>query len=149
ILIMQDELNDMSGANKPIEIKIFGPVYAELRKIAHEVGEELEKQTGKGLTEIDDNVRAGNADLMIRVKAVPATRWRLTAQEIERQLRAIYAGQVAAQVRESAARITDVRVRYPDWARFGNGRFDMDLLLDQWILLPDGTVPLAGAARAM
>jgi multidrug efflux pump subunit AcrB len=148
--IMQDELSDMSGASRPIEIKLFGPSYTTLRELAHEIGEMLEeKGKGRGIHEVEDNVRAGNPDLMVNVKSVPAVRWRLSSQEIERQLKAIYLGQVATQVRESAARITDVRVRYSDRERFGTGRFDMDLLRDQWILLPEGLVPVPGATRAM
>ena len=40
---MQDELNDLSGANRPIEVKLFGPDYHELRDLAKEVAENLEK----------------------------------------------------------------------------------------------------------
>ena len=40
---MQDELNDMSGADKPIEIKIYGPKYKVLRKLAEKIGEKYEK----------------------------------------------------------------------------------------------------------
>jgi multidrug efflux pump subunit AcrB len=50
---------------------------------------------------------------------------------------------------ESALRITDVRVRYPDTIRFGSlpggtpgqGFFDRQRVLNQWILLPDTKVP--------
>src|SRR5205823_5539698 len=80
----------------------------------------------------------------------------LTVQDIERQLRAIYVGQIATQVRESAARITDVRVRYPDRFRFGLGYFDPDSVYNQWILLPpavaanhSATTPLQGVARSV
>ncbi len=150
VKIMEDELNDMSGASKPIEIRLFGPDYGKLRELAHEVGETLEtKGKGRGVKEVEDNVRAGNPDLMIRVKGPQSARWRLSAQDLERQLKAIYLGQVATQVRESADRITDVRVRYPDALRFGPGRFDLDLLRDQWVLLPETTVPLPGPARLM
>jgi multidrug efflux pump subunit AcrB len=56
----------------------------------------------------------------------------------------MFFGQVATQVRESALRITDVRVRYPDRVRFGRGSFDPGRLLEQWVLVPD-TAPAAGA----
>ena len=39
IQIMQDELNDLSGANRPIEVKLFGPKYDQLRELAKEVSE--------------------------------------------------------------------------------------------------------------
>lgn len=162
VQIMADELNDLSGANKPIEIKIFGPDHGQLRKLATEVGEMLEnKGKGRGIKEVDSSVLQGNPDLMIQVDGVRGARLGITADAVERQVRAMFLGQVATQVRESAARITDVRVRYPDAVRFGHGHFEPAVLLNQWILLPEGTpaaagpvaissiTPLAGPARAV
>jgi multidrug efflux pump subunit AcrB len=161
--IMQDELNDLSGASKPVEVKLFGPDYRKLRELAEEIGDMLEEK-GKhhGIKEVNNNVTAGNADLLIRVdgdRAVRARRLGLTPEEIERQVRAMYLGTVATQVRESALRITDVRVRYPDSVRFGQAYFDPESVLRQWVLLPEGTpaVPpseldrslLAGPQRAV
>src|SRR5262249_13638658 len=97
-------------------------------------------------------------ELNVRVRGTWAARG-LTAQEVERQLRVMFLGQVATQVRESSLRLTDVRVRYPDSLRFGTGRFDPGLLLDQWILLPENVRPdpagswalrpLSGSSRAV
>src|SRR5262249_3477333 len=141
IQIMEDELNDLSGANKPVEVKLFGPDHGELRHLAKEVAEVMEKQgKGRGLKEVDSHVMEGNPDLMIEVDGVWSARG-LTAQEVERQLQTIYLGQIATQVRESSARITDVRVRYPDAVRFGRGFFDPQSLLNQWILLPPALAP--------
>jgi multidrug efflux pump subunit AcrB len=160
IPIIQDELNDLSGSNRPIEVKLFGPEYATLRPLATEIAEKLEKNgKGRGLKEINSNVFAGNPDLMVKVHGVWSTRG-LGAQEVQRQLNAMYLGQVATQVRESALRITDVRVRYPDSVRFGRGQFDPQQILEQWILLPENVAanspaglatvsPLEGPRRAM
>jgi multidrug efflux pump subunit AcrB len=146
--LMQDELNDMSGASRPIEIKLFGPDYVKLRELAEQVGEMFEKKPkGRGLKEINTNVTAGNPDLMIKVNKYQAGKVNLTAEEIERQLRAIYFGQVATQVRESSQRITDVRVRYPNKMRFGQGNFDPDLVRNQWILLPEFAAPIDAGAQ--
>jgi multidrug efflux pump subunit AcrB len=159
IPIIQDELNDLSGSNRPIEVKLFGPDYSKLRPLAVEVAEKLEKNgKGRGIKEVNSNVYAGNPDLMVKVHGVWSTRG-LSAQEVQRQLSAMYLGQVATQVRESALRITDVRVRYPDSVRFGRGRFDPQQVLEQWILLPENVVannpaglatitPLEGPRRA-
>ena len=157
VQVMQDELNDLSGANKPIEIKIFGPDYKKLLKLADEVGEKLEKVgKGHGVKEPNANVSDGNPDLMIRIDSVKATRLGLSVEAIERQLRVMFLGQVATQVRESAARITDVRVRYSDAQRFGLEQFEPQRVLDQWILLPESTttgpstgVALSGPSRAV
>jgi multidrug efflux pump subunit AcrB len=155
--IMEDELNDLSGASKPIEIKLFGADRAALLKWADQIGDALEtkEKEHRGITEVNSNVREGNPDLMIDVDGVKAARLGFPAESVERQLRAMFLGQVATQVRESAARITDVRVRYPDSVRFGSGRFDADRVLSQWLLLPEGATlaapapPLAGPARSV
>jgi multidrug efflux pump subunit AcrB len=148
IPILQDELNDLSGANRPIEVKLFGPDYRVLRPLAHKVADVLEeKGKGRGFKEVNSNVTAGNPDLMVDPHGDWSARG-LSAQEIQRQLNAIYLGQVATQVRESALRITDVRVRYPDAVRFGKGRFDPSRVLEQWILLPETMLPNSPAGLA-
>jgi multidrug efflux pump subunit AcrB len=148
IPILQDELNDLSGANRPIEVKLFGPDYRVLRSLAEKVAEKLEKNgKGRGLKEVNSNVYAGNPDLMLKPHSVFSTRG-LTAQEVQRQVDAMYLGKVATQVRESALRITDVRVRYPDSVRFGKGQFDPSRVLEQWVLLPETLLPSSPAATA-
>ena len=160
IQIMQDELNDLSGASRPIEVKLFGPNYAELRELAEKVADTLEeKGKGRGLKEVKSNVFEGNPDLLVHVDGVRAARLGIGADEIERQLRVMYFGQIATQVPESSLRMTDVRVRYPNSLRFGLGGFDMEKVREQWILLPDaafaalprpgGFVPLQGPSRAV
>jgi multidrug efflux pump subunit AcrB len=161
VQIMADELNDLSGASRPIEVKVFGKDHKELRELAEKIGELLEKEgKGHGLRDVNSNVREGVPDLQVQVDGVRAARMGLTAEGIRRQLEAIYLGQVATQVRESALRITDVRVRYPDRLRYGTGRFDPSSVLDQLLLVPEGTpapVPttptafasLEGPARAV
>jgi multidrug efflux pump subunit AcrB len=148
--VMADELGDLSGANKPIEVKLFGPDQGQLRKIADEVGEKLEtKGKGRGIKEVNSNVRAGNPDLMIRIDGFYADKLGLKPDAVARQLRTIFQGQVATQVPESSLRLTDVRVRYPDSIRFGSdpktgkGFFDRQRVLDQLIMLPDAKLPAA------
>jgi multidrug efflux pump subunit AcrB len=98
---------------------------------------------------------------MIKVDGGRAERYGLTPDAVARQLQAMFLGQVATQIRESSLRITDVRVRYPDRIRFGEGYFTPDRVLNQWLLLPDGapsvnglssyatTAPLAGPSRTV
>ena len=159
--IMQDELSDLSGANKPVEVQLFGPDYQELRSLASKIGAVMEeKGQGKGLRDVNSTVRQGNPDLLIQPDDVRSRRLGLTADEIRRQIGAMYQGQLATQVRESAVRITDVRVRYPNRLRFGTHQFDPQDLLNQWLLLPEqagattgtatgGAAGLAGPARTV
>jgi multidrug efflux pump subunit AcrB len=148
--VLQDELNDLSGANKPVEVKLFGPDHKELRRIAEAVGEILEdKKKVRGVKEVNSNVHEGNPDLMIVVDDAHATKRGLTPEAVERQLKAIFLGQIATQVRESAARITDVRVRYADADRFGRYSFDADhILKNLWIVMPDTALAAAGSGAA-
>jgi multidrug efflux pump subunit AcrB len=140
--ILQDELDDLSGANRPIEVKVFGPERQRLRELAEQIGELLEKRgKGHGLKEVLSYVNEGTPDLEVVRLHPEAIRRGLTAQEVERQLRALFLGQVATQVRESALRLTEVRVRYPDAFRFGARLFSPSRLLEQGLLLPPGAVP--------
>ena len=153
IQIMDDELSDLSGANKPIEVKLFGPDQKMLRKLAEEVGETLEKKgKGRGIKGVNTNVRAGNPDLLVHLDGVYADKLGLKPDAVVRQLRAIFQGQIATQIPESSLRMTDVRVRYPDAIRFGTepstsgkGYFDMERVRNQWILLPETKVPVPTA----
>jgi multidrug efflux pump subunit AcrB len=157
IQIMADELSDLSGANKPVEVKLFGPDQKELRRLAEQVGEMLEKKgKGRGIKEVSTNVFAGNPDLLVQLDPAKLERLGLKPDGVARQLRAMFLGQIAAKVQESSARITDVRVRYPDSYRFGSGRFDAERVRQQLILLPpsthvaaDHSVGLSGPARTV
>ena len=64
---MADELSDLSGASKPIEIKIFGPTYDMVRELASKIGEVGEDPQRKirGIKEFNTNVREGTPDLEI------------------------------------------------------------------------------------
>ncbi|HZU35618.1 MAG TPA: efflux RND transporter permease subunit, partial [Gemmataceae bacterium] len=147
VQIMQDELADLSGADKPVEIKLFGPEYPVLQHLADQVGEILEKNgKGHGIKEVENHVTQGNPDVMIVPDGVKAARFNVNAMEIERQLGTMYLGQIATQVRESALRLTDVRVRYPDRLRFGNKSFDPESLLSHWILVPGAATDATSAA---
>jgi multidrug efflux pump subunit AcrB len=149
--IITDELNDLSGANKPVEVKLFGPDYHTLDELAESVGKKLKelRKKNKSIKDIDEAVYAGNPDLEVKIDGVRATRFGLTPEAVERQLNAMFFGQVATQLRESALRVTDVRVRYPDAYRFGKDRFDPERVLNQWLLIPEGAAALPGMSPSL
>jgi multidrug efflux pump subunit AcrB len=150
IQIMADELSDLSGANKPVEVKLFGPDQKVLRSLAEQVGEMLEKKgKGRGIKEVNTNVFEGNPDLFVHLDAAKVERLGLKPDAVARQLRTMFLGQVAARAQESSARITDIRIRYPDAIRFGPGRFDADFVRRQLLMLPPGAPAVAGEPLAL
>jgi CzcA family heavy metal efflux pump len=122
--LIRDQVDDLIGIDRPVEVKIFGPDGATLRKLAEPVGE-IMKNVGKdaGLKEVDTHVRLGNPDLVVRPNRVALARLGLTEQDIENQLNAALYGQVATTLPEQD-RITDIRVRYPDRVRFDRDRLE-------------------------
>ncbi len=150
VQIMADELSDLSGANKPIEVKVFGPDQQVLRSVAERIGDMLEKKgKGRGIKEVNTNVFAGNPDLIVQLDNAKVERYGLKPDLVARQLRAMFYGQVAARAQESSVRLTDVRIRYPDSIRFGPGRFDAEYVRRQWIMLPPGASMSSGEPQGL
>ena len=113
--LIRDQINDLSGVEKPIEVKIFGPDFNVLRDLAEQVAKVLEKRPD--LTEVISNVQLGNPDIVVRATVLRQRRLGLTEQDIELQLNAALYGQVAATMPEQD-RMTKIRVRYPDAVRY-------------------------------
>ena len=70
--LVRDQINDLSGVDKPIEIKIFGPDFNVIRELAEKAGQIAEKTPGVG--EVNSNVELGNPDIVIRTKSAEAAR---------------------------------------------------------------------------
>jgi CzcA family heavy metal efflux pump len=138
--LVKDQIKDLSGAEAPVEVKIFGPDYAALRVIAGQAGDIIEKVPG--VVDVDAHVRQGNPDIVVRTDSADARRVGLSAEAVEAQLETALYGQVAATLPEED-RLTNVRVRYPDRLRY-----DLAALPDVPLTVPSGgTVPLKQVAR--
>ena len=139
--MMQDELNDLAGAAKPIEIKIFGPDPAVLRELAVQAGEILESQEVKaaGIDESDNKVHEGNPDVYVQSIACrrPPSGSRPTKFRI--RCRTALFGQVTNTVRQGD-RLLNIRVRLPDAYRG-----DLDRLAALPIATPGWRRRAAGA----
>lgn len=112
--LVQDQINDLAGVSKPIEVKIFGPNQAKLRELAQQAAKLVEEA---GAKDVNSNVRLGNPDLLVRRRPIAASQAGLTAADVESQLQAALYGQVASTLPEQD-RITNIRVRYPDRVRY-------------------------------
>jgi CzcA family heavy metal efflux pump len=113
--LVQDQINDLAGVDKTIEVKVFGPDFTTLRTWAEKVGKIVEEVPG--VADINTNVLLGNPDIVIRPDSVQTARVGLTVADVEAQLNASLYGQVASTIPEQD-RMTKIRVRYPDRVRF-------------------------------
>jgi CzcA family heavy metal efflux pump len=141
--LVRDQINDLSGVDKPIEIKIFGPDFNQIRELAEKAGQIAEKTPGVG--EVKSNVELGNPDIVVRTKSAEAARLGLTQMDVEAQLNAALYGQVATTLPEQD-RMTKIRVRYPDKVRYA--RKDLGQLPISYLAATPATTP-ASAANAV
>jgi multidrug efflux pump subunit AcrB len=137
--LVRDQINDLSGVDKPIEIKIFGPDFNVLRELAEKAGQIAEKTPG--VTEVKSNVELGNPDIVVRTKSAEAARLGLTQMDVEAQLNAALYGQVAATLPEQD-RMTKIRVRYPNLVRYD--RKDLGKMPISFLAAAPTTTPGAG-----
>lgn len=137
---IQNQINNLSGVESPIEVKVFGTDQATLRELATQVGKVIEKIPG--VVDVNTNVLMGNPDIVVRPDSVQTARVGLTVMDVETQLNAALYGQVASTLPEED-RMTNIRVRYPD-----SVRFDRDRLAQLPVSLATATVAPAKAARA-
>ncbi|MGO8751998.1 MAG: efflux RND transporter permease subunit [Thermoguttaceae bacterium] len=113
VRLVQDQIDDLVGGIKPVEVKVFGPDPVKLRELAAEVGKVVE---ASGAKDVDPHVHLGNPDIVVRRSAASAARAGLSELDLENQLDAALYGQVASVLPEQD-RMTNIRVRYPDSVR--------------------------------
>jgi len=113
--LVQDQINDLSGVDRPIEVKIFGPDISEIRALAAQVATVVESTPGT--TDVNANVHLGNPDIVVRPNSAETERVGITEQDVEGQMSAALYGQVASTIPEED-RMTNIRVRFPDRIRF-------------------------------
>jgi multidrug efflux pump subunit AcrB len=135
--LVQDQINDLRGITSAVEVKLFGPDVATLRRLAGEVGKLVEEA---GAVDVNTHVHEGSPDLVVRPKEAVLAASGMTAQDVQNQLTAALYGQVVSTLPEQD-RVVGIRVRYPDRVRF-----DRPGLADLPIELPDS--PDAAKAAA-
>src|SRR5262249_10423396 len=102
--LVQDQLNDLAGLQRTVEIKIFGPDQTKLRELAEQVAAAAGKLD---LNEVNAHAHLGNPDLMVRPNSVETARVGLTVQDVETQLGTALYGQVASSLPEQD-RLTNI-----------------------------------------
>ncbi len=115
VQILSDVINDLAGAARPVEIKMFGQDLGQLEAYA----EKLEPQISKipGIEDYYNGVSEPSAELQMTINQAEANRAGLTPSEIATQVSGALLGQEAGEVRLDD-RSVGVRVRAPDSVRF-------------------------------
>jgi CzcA family heavy metal efflux pump len=115
IQVLQDVLNDLSGNPRPIELKVFGPDYSELHRIARDLTQRI--QGIPGLVDLYDGHEREAPELRFAMRRDPIARMGLTPDDVSTQLDSALAGARVGAIRRFD-RLVGVRVRYPDPVRF-------------------------------
>jgi CzcA family heavy metal efflux pump len=138
--ILQDQLNDLSGAPRPIEVRIFG----EDAKLLRQYSQDLQGKIAavKGVVDLTSTAKEGAPEIDLNIDPVKAGRLGLTAGEIAAQVQDSLLGRIASQIRQGD-RLVDIRVRLNDTTRLSPDR-----LADVPIVAPNSgaTLPLSAVA---
>ena len=143
VQVLQDMLNDLSGTPRPVELKIFGPDYTELEKLAHEVADRL--RTVRGAVDIYDGFERPAAQRGVHLDRGAIARLGLLPEDVAREVSAALLGASAGTMRrpDQLDRLIGIRARYPDAVRFAP-----DKLGDQPISFgTSGQIPLRAVAK--
>jgi multidrug efflux pump subunit AcrB len=142
VQVLQDVLNDLSGAPRPIEIKLFGDDYAVLRAKAEEIATRIREVPG--LVDLYAGFEGNAPELRLRIDGAGAARLGMTAADVTSDLDAALRGVVASTIRRPDRPI-GVRVRYPDQVRFDPRQIEQLPILAG--LAGGGVTSIAAVAR--
>ena len=113
--ILADVINDLAGAARPVEVKLFGESLDTLEAYARRLARDLEQ--GGGLEDLYNGVSEPSAELLLRVNEAEAGRIGMTPVDVGSAVSAALLGMPAGEIR-TGDRPVAVRVRAPDSVRF-------------------------------
>ncbi len=114
VQILSDVINDLAGAARPVEIKLFGAQLDALETYAKSLAEPLAKVDG--VEDLYNGVSEPAAEMLLRVDGAEAARVGLTPAQVGSAVSASLLGVDAGQV-HAGDRPIGVRVRAPDSVR--------------------------------
>jgi len=115
VQILSDVINDLAGAAKPVEIKLFGERLDTLETYAQRLQPDLEAVGG--LVDLFNGVVEPSPELLMRVNQAEADRIGLTPEDVGSAVSAALLGTEAGEIR-AEDRPVGVRVRAPDSVRY-------------------------------
>jgi multidrug efflux pump subunit AcrB len=113
--ILADVINDLAGAARPIEIKLYGEPLDTLEAYARRLAPALENIDG--LEDLYNGVSEPTAELLMRVNQAEADRLGLTPVDVGTAVAGALLGVPAGEIRVEDRPVA-VRVRAPDSVRF-------------------------------
>jgi CzcA family heavy metal efflux pump len=115
VQILSDVINDLAGASRPVEIKLFGDRLDSLEAYARSVAPDLGKVDG--LEDFYDGVSEPSPEMLLKVNGAEARRAGLSPAQVGEAVNGALLGVMAGEVRGDD-RTVNVRVRAPDAVRF-------------------------------
>jgi multidrug efflux pump subunit AcrB len=111
VQILSDVINDLAGAARPVEIRLFGADLDALENYAKSMEADMGKVSG--LEDFFSGVSEKSPELLMHINAAEANRAGLTPDQVSASVNGALLGVPAGQVRLSDRSI-NVRVRAPD-----------------------------------
>ncbi|HEX6537420.1 MAG TPA: efflux RND transporter permease subunit [Gemmatimonadaceae bacterium] len=113
--ILFDVINDLAGAARPVEIKLFGPDLNALEAYARRIAPKLEAV--RGIEDLYDGVSEPSAEMAMTIAGTEANRLGLTPEQVSDEVSGALMGVDAGDLRLED-RSVGIRVRAPDSVRF-------------------------------
>ena len=114
VQILSDVINDLAGAARPVEIKLFGSDLGALEAYGEKLGKKLEGV--QGLEDVFNGVSEPSADLLMTINKAEANRVSMTPDDISAQVSGALLGSPAGALRLED-RSVNIRARAPDSVR--------------------------------
>jgi CzcA family heavy metal efflux pump len=115
VQILSDVINDLAGAARPVEVKLFGPDLDALEEYAASLTPDMEKIDG--IEDFYNGISEPSAELSMSIDAAEAARFGMTPDQVSAATAGALLGVEAGEVR-LGDRSVGVRVRAPDSVRF-------------------------------
>ena len=115
VQILSDVINDMAGAARPVEIKLFGERLDQLESYATMLAPDLRHVAG--LADLYPGVSEPSVELLLHIAAAEAARIGMTPQQVGADVSGSMLGVAAGEIRRDD-RSVGVRVRAPDSIRY-------------------------------
>jgi multidrug efflux pump subunit AcrB len=142
VQILSDVINDLAGAAKPVEIKLFGTQLDTLERYATTLAPKL--QSVEGVEDLNSGVSQPASEMRLQVSSAEASRIGLDPEEVSKEVSSALLGVSAGDLRLEDHTI-GVRVRAPDAFRYAPASLDVLPISSP---ATHGTTPLSSIATA-